>query len=153
MRIRRDALDCPATDENVAESPDCRSSKRQLQLDIASSLNSIGLVLFKLKLHELAMQSFMESLKIRREILGDAHRDVAIIMYNIATIYLERGDEDEAMKYYKETLRVERATLGRDHTDVIMTLQYKAQVHQQRGELDDALECYFEVLGLGTRSY
>ena len=85
LRIRRDAYG----DES--------------HLDVASSLNSIGLVLFKLGLHELAMQSFMESLKIRRELLGESHRDVAIILYNIATIHLERGDEDGALKCYKET--------------------------------------------------
>jgi tetratricopeptide (TPR) repeat protein len=31
-------------------------------LNVASTLNSIGLVLFKMELHELAMQNFLESL-------------------------------------------------------------------------------------------
>jgi tetratricopeptide (TPR) repeat protein len=101
-------------------------------------LNSIGLVLFKIELHELAMQSFHESLRIRQRLLGPDHRGVAIILYNIATIHLEIGDDDEAMVYYRETLCVERCVLGRCHKEVVLTMQHIGQVHQQRGEFGEA---------------
>jgi hypothetical protein len=45
-------------------------------------------------------------------ILGPDHRDVAILWYSIATLYLESGDDDRAINCYKETLRVERTALG-----------------------------------------
>ena len=62
------------------------------------------------------------SLRIRRKILGANHRgDVAILWYNIATIFFEIGEDDEAMKCYKETLRVERHALGPDHHDVVLS--------------------------------
>jgi hypothetical protein len=38
-------------------------------LEVASTLNSIGLVLFKMELHDLAMQSFIEGLRIRGGLL------------------------------------------------------------------------------------
>jgi hypothetical protein len=48
-------------------------------------------------------------------------RDVAILWYNIATIFLEIGEDDEAMKCYKETLHVERHVLEPDHHDVVLS--------------------------------
>jgi Tetratricopeptide repeat len=115
-------------------------------------LNSLGLVLFKIGLHDLAMQSFVESLRLRRELLGDTHRDVAIIIYNIATIFLEQGNDSEAMKCYRETLRVERLALGDDHEDVLLTITYIAQVNQNKGDLQAALACYEGILRSQKRS-
>ena len=102
LRTRRDVCLKAGTDDD---------------LPVASTLNSIGLVLFKRGVHELAMSAFAEGLRIRRRLLGPDHRDVAIIVYNMATVQLEMGDEEEAMRAYRETLRIERAALGPDHDD------------------------------------
>lgn len=109
-------------------------------------------MLFKLGLHDMAMQSFLESLRLRRELLGDTHRDVAIIIYNIATIFLEQGNDNEAMRCYRETLRVERMALGEDHEDVLLTITYIAQVNQNKGDLQAALTCYDDILKSQQRS-
>lgn len=114
--------------------------------DVASTLNSIGLVLFNEGVYTLSKSCFMDSLHIRRKLFGPDHRDVAILWYNIATIYLETGEDDFAIKLYKETLRVERKALGETHHDVILTLQHLGLVYQQRGELDEALTCFCEAL-------
>merc|ERR1712183_46521 len=68
--------------------------------------------------------------------------------YNIATVYLESGDDDEALTYYHETLRIERITLGEKHNDVALTMQHIAHVHQRRGELDDALKLFKDSLSI-----
>jgi len=115
-------------------------------VDIAATLNSIGLVLFNQGMFRLAKKCFSDSLRIRVKLLGSDHRDVAILWYNIATIYLETGEDDLAVKLYKETLRVERLALGNKHHDVILTLQHLGLVHQQRGELDEALKYFCEAL-------
>ena len=122
-------------------------------LDVAASLNSIGLVLFKMDLHEMAMQSFHHCLNIRVRLLGRSHRDVAIILYNIATVHLELGDEDDAVRYYRETLKVEQDSLGKGHQDVLLTMQHIATVHQQRGELEEALKYFRECLDVQLERY
>lgn len=132
LRVRRDHYGC---DDNK---------------DVASTLNSIGLVLFKQNILEIALDCFAQSLRIRQKLFGPDHRDIAILWYNIATIYLETGEEEKALLLYRETLRVERKTLGASHADVVLTLQHLAQVHQQRGELDDALRYYGEALKVET---
>jgi tetratricopeptide (TPR) repeat protein len=115
-------------------------------LEVAATLNSIGLVLFKLGLFELAIQSFSEGLRMRRKTLGDAHRDVAIILYNIATVHLELGAEDEAMDCYQDALQVEIKALGPDHYDLTLTLRHISQVYQQRGEMAEAMDTCLEIL-------
>ena len=61
------------------------------------------------------------SLRIRCKMVGANHRDIAILWYNIATIFLEVGEDDEAMNCYKETLCVERHALEPDHHDVVLS--------------------------------
>ncbi len=114
--------------------------------DIASTLNSIGLVLFKQSMFGLSRNCFEESLRIRVKLLGKDNRDVAILWYNLATIYFETGNVEIALKMYKETLRVELAALGPHHPDVVLTLQHIGQVLQQNGRLDEALLYFKEAL-------
>ncbi|KAL3922903.1 MAG: hypothetical protein SGILL_001953 [Bacillariaceae sp.] len=116
--------------------------------DVASTLNSVGLVLFKQDMFDLAKKCFMESLRIRSKILGKDHRDVAILWYNIATIHFETGEDQVAIEMYKETLRVERIALGEDHPDVVLTLQHLGQVHQQLGKLEGSLFYFKQALAI-----
>ena len=116
--------------------------------DIASTLNSIGLVLFKQSRFALARNCFSESLSIRTKLLGKDHRDCAILWYNLATIHFENGDDDIAIQMYKETLRVECTALGPDHPDVVLTLQHIGQVMQQVGKLEEALTYFHRALAV-----
>ncbi|KAL3916125.1 MAG: hypothetical protein SGILL_005323, partial [Bacillariaceae sp.] len=120
-------------------------------LDIASTLNSIGLVLFKQSMFDLARSCFSQSLRIRTKLLGNDHRDVAILWYNLATIHFETGDDDIAIKMYKETLRVECTALGPVHSDVVLTLQHIGQVLQQVGKLEEALTYFHQALVVEKR--
>ncbi|KAG7369202.1 tetratricopeptide repeat protein [Nitzschia inconspicua] len=116
--------------------------------DVASTLNSVGLVLFKQDMFDLAKKCFAESLRIRSKILGKDHRDVAILWYNIATIHFETGEDSVAIEMYKETLRVERTALGEDHPDVVLTLQHLGQVHQQLGQIEESLQYFNDALAI-----
>jgi tetratricopeptide (TPR) repeat protein len=117
-------------------------------LDVASCLNSMGLVLFKLGLPEIALQRFIESLRIRRKLQGETHRDVATILHNIATIHLELGNDDGGIRCYRESLRIERCALGPHHDDILSTLECLGKVHQHRGELRQSLQCFQEALDI-----
>jgi tetratricopeptide (TPR) repeat protein len=120
--------------------------------DIASTLNSVGLVLFKQDMFDLAKKCFAESLRIRSKILGKDHRDVAILWYNIATIHFETGEDRIAIDMYKETLRVERNALGEDHPDVVLTLQHLGQVHQQLGHIEESLMYFKDALAIERKN-
>mmetsp|Transcript_20361 Transcript_20361/g.31012 ORF Transcript_20361/g.31012 Transcript_20361/m.31012 type:complete len:179 (-) Transcript_20361:328-864(-) len=99
-----------------------------------------------------ALDVFLTSLSIRRALLGSTHRDVATILYNIATVQLASGDEDEALKTFEETLRVERSALGvNDLGDIVITLRHIAQILKARGNLDEALAHLNEALCVQSR--
>lgn len=116
-------------------------------VEVASTLNSLALVAFKLGLYDIARNSIAKGLSILKDIVGEDSQDMAILWYNIATIYYETGEsENLAMQYFKETLRIERKSLGDDHPDVVQTILYLGQKHHQAGELDDALEWFNEAL-------
>ncbi|CAJ1961415.1 unnamed protein product [Cylindrotheca closterium] len=116
--------------------------------NIASTLNSIGLALFKQGVFELAKACFSEGLRIRSKLLGSNHPDVAILWYNGATVCAELGDEDEAIAMYKEALRVEKCSLGNDHPDVVLTLQHLGQLFQQLGRIEQSIGYYEEAISI-----
>jgi tetratricopeptide (TPR) repeat protein len=116
-------------------------------LDIASTLNSIGLVAFKLGIFDLAKCCVGGSMRILQKLACSDSRDIAVMWYNLATIYFESGEgEDAAMRCYKESLRIERDNLGPDHPEVVLSLLHIGQEHQKSGVLEGALSCFLEAL-------
>jgi tetratricopeptide (TPR) repeat protein len=115
-------------------------------LEIASTMNSIGIVACAQGEFKIAQSCFDSSLKIRRKELGD-HKDTATLWYNLATVNEEIGDEDNAITMYKECLRIERHIADTSQKcDVVDSLQRLGRLHQRRGELDEALQYFKEAL-------
>lgn len=115
-------------------------------LEIASTLNSIGIVACAQGEYKVAQNCFESSLSIRRQELGD-HKDTATLWYNLATVKEETGDEENAIAMYKECLRIERLVLSKGQKcDLVDSLQRLGRLHQRRGELDEALRYFSEAL-------
>ena len=115
-------------------------------LEIASTMNSIGIVACAQGEFKIAQNCFDSSLKIRRKKLGD-HKDTATLWYNLATVNEEIGDEESAIAMYKECLRIERAIIDvSQKCDVVDSLQRLGRLHQRRGELEEALQYFQEAL-------
>merc|ERR1712176_1732994 len=118
--------------------------KMHNHLDVASSLNSIGLVFHKLQLYSNALQSFEESHHIRKQLLGPNHSDVAKVLYNVAAVLFDTGNDDDALTHYREALQIQ--TIEASNDDILLTLQSIAHLYQQQGEYDDALSYFKESL-------
>ena len=115
-------------------------------LEIASTMNSIGIVACAQGEFKIAQNCFDSSLKIRRQKLGD-HKDTATLWYNLATVNEEIGDEENAIAMYKECLRIEQNIIhSSQKCDVVDSLQRLGRLHQRRGELDEALQYFQEAL-------
>jgi tetratricopeptide (TPR) repeat protein len=71
-------------------------------IEIATTLSSIGLVLFKQGAYGLAKNCFTDSLHIQINIHGADHREVAMLWYNIATIHLKQGEDCSAIKIFEK---------------------------------------------------
>lgn len=115
-------------------------------LEIASTMNSIGIVACAQGEFTVAQSCFTSSLNIRQKELGD-HKDTATLWYNLATVNEEIGDEDNAIAMYNECLRIERQSVDAGQsTDIVDSLQRLGRLHQRRGELDEALRYFLDAL-------
>ena len=118
-------------------------------IDVALALNYLGLLYFKRGLLDLAMENFEESLRVRRNCSPQAtSSDIAVLSYNIGSIYLHRGDNMKALSCYKDALEVERATYGHVHQDVATTLQLIGKVHDQCGIFEEATQHFAEAIDI-----
>ena len=115
-------------------------------LDVASTMNLIGLSCFGYGAYTRSRECFFSCLQTRQRLLGQDHEEVAIVLYNIATVLMETGEEDRATSFYEETLRIERNILGPDHDDVILTLQHMGLVAQKQGDFDSSIAYFSEAL-------
>lgn len=151
LRIQREIVgeNNDNDNDNVSdnEKSTCMDDKNDKNnLEVASTLNSIGLVLFKMKLYDYALAAFEESLILRTHILGPDEVSLAIILYNIGSVHVAIGDDDVALSYYNETVRVETAAFGNGHEDVALTLEHMGYMYQKRGEINVAIKHFMDAI-------
>lgn len=96
----------------------------------------------------LAQQYFEQSLIMQKKLFGWHHPDVAINLYNLATLHMELGNDVVVTNLYKETLKVECHTMGKNSRDVVQTLQHLGLIYQQRGELNESLFYFGQTLDI-----
>jgi tetratricopeptide (TPR) repeat protein len=116
---------------------------------VANTFSMMGLVLFQKGEMDMAKTCFLDSLRISLPLLGPDHADIAIIWYNLASIFLKCGDEGTSISLYSESLRIERLAFNKkDETTygITVTLQHMAVVCQRNGEFDAATKYLSEAL-------
>jgi tetratricopeptide (TPR) repeat protein len=124
----------------------------QESLDMSSTLSSIGFVLFRQRKFGKSKQCFAESLRIRESLQGRLSRDVAVIMYNLASVHCESGDDEFGIALHREALSIEQQVLGVDHPDVISTTLNLGAVYQGLGRVDEAYQCFAAALASERRN-
>ena len=123
--------------------------------NVSTSLNALGLVQFRTGENEMALSSFMESLKIRSSIEGVTPAQISTVSNNVATVYKSMGDLDKALYFYNLTLSLEKTEMSDDmsksaesyivrHT--LSTLQHIASVYKEKQDFPRALEYYQEAI-------
>lgn len=89
---------------------DCLSIRKIIQgdkphLDIASSLNNIGLIYSDQGNLEQALEFYNQSLEIKKTIQGDKpHKNIAVTLNNIGVIYKKQGNLEKAIEFYNQSL-------------------------------------------------
>jgi tetratricopeptide (TPR) repeat protein len=137
--------------------------------DIASTLNFIGLILFHQEVYQHAKSCFCESLRMKLSLLGPHHHEIAVLWYNIASVYLGQGDHETAIAYYKEAVRIEceRQRWEQDHptptkdgassaaseehspsSSIVRSLQKLGAIYNENGDFEEALKYYTQALNL-----
>ena len=70
------------------------------KLDVAASLNNLGLVYKNLGDLEKAEEHFLEALEIKISCYGDSHPDVALSLNSLGVVYATLGDLKKAEVHY-----------------------------------------------------
>jgi CHAT domain-containing protein/tetratricopeptide (TPR) repeat protein len=93
-----------------------------------------------------AVAEAKHSLDIKREIFGDKHPDVAIILDNLAALLIEKGDYAGAELYFQDARSVARNLMGETHPIVGIIENNYAMLKYRMGEYGEAEKLHREVL-------
>ena len=150
IQYRNSELETALRTYNEALQLHDRSSSRGSKIELAASLNCLGVLYFHLPKSDTAraMEYYVESLKIRRHLFGHENCDVATTLNNIGRVHYIKGEYDAALQKYLEALRIRRTLLGRDHLDVAATVYNAGQTFHQKGNLDKALKYYQQFMSI-----
>jgi tetratricopeptide (TPR) repeat protein len=96
---------------------------RRLALQNTSILlNEVGIYLGRRAEDQAARQQHERALRIREEVFGPDHPDVAISLVNLGGVLVSLGDREGARDHLQRALTILEAAYGRDHPDVGTTL-------------------------------
>ncbi|MBR9988387.1 MAG: serine/threonine protein kinase [Gemmatimonadetes bacterium] len=117
----------------------------------ATLLGVMSRVYHGLGVYGSAVTAAERSLRIRRDLYGNVHPDVAASTYDLALALFNRGDYERSESHYREALRIRRALYGGDHPDVVHSLAGLAFVLVRTEQLDEAEAAYREALATARR--
>jgi tetratricopeptide (TPR) repeat protein len=121
-------------------------------LQVAQSLNVLGLIARDEGDLPLADRLFSEALDIRRARLGSGHPDVAGALMNLASVKRATSDPAAARRLLEEALAIRKAAVGEIHPDYAMTLFQLAETHAQSGNTTEAQRLHRQALDIRKRT-
>lgn len=122
--------------------------------EIAADLHTtIGDTYRSLGLYDEAEPSLRAALRLRREIYGDEHKDVAESMNNLAILLKAKGDLQGAEPLYRQALDINRRVLGEDHPSVAIAMNNLAGLLKGKGDYEAAEALYRDALAAARRLY
>jgi serine/threonine protein kinase/tetratricopeptide (TPR) repeat protein len=104
----------------------------------AYALQQLGEAQFQLGNYEDAENTFRQVVKLRRDLLGTEHRDLALSEDALADALRFRGKLAEAEELHREALAILRKALGNGHKDVGGALANLTDLLREEGKLAEA---------------
>jgi tetratricopeptide (TPR) repeat protein len=113
---------------------------------LALAIDNLGSLLDEDGDYDAAEKLYLESLGMRRRLLGDKHPLIALTLSNLGLVRQQKGDLAGAEAMFREALTMEQQTLGEVHPEVAATLNNLAFVEYARGDKPAALANEREAL-------
>ena len=102
----------------------------QVEADLRSTL---GDVYHDLGEYTNAAAMYSEVLRLRKQVYGEEHLDVAASLYKLADARQMQGDFAEAERLFRQSLAIRRKLLGDKHQEVASALRRLASTLQMQG--------------------
>lgn len=112
----------------------------------ASLLLSVGATLESLGLLDAATGPLERAVKLRREILGDGHRETLRAMNQMGALLVRKGRDADAEVLLRRALDRARAEFGRDDSTTLEILGNLGHALGRQGKLVEAETCHREDL-------
>ena len=94
-----------------------------LTMEMATVMNNMGRIHFLRNEFKQALSIYMETLSMRRQIMGNNNMDVAATIFNIAQTSHCLCNYERALAFYDEFLTIARAQLGEKHRDIVAAIK------------------------------
>ncbi len=126
--------------------------RRAHVLDMAQTLNALGLLYHQLARYKEAEVCHQHALELRQQALDPDDPKIVESLHNLAMILADLGNYQQAEQLYLHVLTVEERTKGPDHPDVADTLNELGLTYVQQGRSVDAEIAYRRALSIYTLS-
>ena len=122
-------------------------------LPVASSRNTLALVLQNAERYEEAEVLLDEALRTRRRILPPESPEIAVSLSNLGWLALQRDDLVKARGLFEEALVIQEAAWDGDHPDLATTLNNLGYLDQIQEDLESALGRHQAALAMRLRVF
>ncbi|MBX3278639.1 MAG: serine/threonine protein kinase [Acidobacteria bacterium] len=114
----------------------------------AKLLDTLGGLYQAIGVYDRAQSLFEEALRMRRQLNGNEHGDVAESLHRMAVLANLRGDYAGSERLFREALAMRRRLFGNSHADAADSMDGLGNVLIVRGMLDEAEPLLREALAL-----
>ncbi len=121
-------------------------AQRAQHLDMASTLNNVAWLHYKLGKYRQAELLYMQAKAICEQALGTEHPTVAQILNDLALVYYNQGRYDRAEPLYQQALEIRQKMRGLEHPDVAATCNHIAWLYYNQGKYVQAEPLYQRAL-------
>jgi tetratricopeptide (TPR) repeat protein len=113
---------------------------KQAESCLSKSQNNLAALYHSQGKYLLAEQLYLQSLQIKKRILGEENTEVALNLQNLAACYSARGRYEEAEDLFKRSIKMRESLLGENHPDLITTLENYALLLRKLNREQEAEE-------------
>lgn len=113
---------------------------------VANALHNLGMARFFNKDFNEAQKVLEKALRLRKDILGIYHIDVARTLDVLGKVYITKQIHTLAMSSHMEALSIKIRVLGKRNPSSVISLMNVANVYRCKDEFDDAINLYKDAL-------
>ncbi|HLA26546.1 MAG TPA: tetratricopeptide repeat protein [Syntrophales bacterium] len=124
----------------------------ETELKKAEALNQQAFELKKQGSYPEAIKIAEKALAIYEKALGPDHLYTAIVLHNMATLYISLGAYDKAEPLYQRSLAIREKALGPDHPDTASSLNNLATFYLNLGAYEKAEPLYQRSLAISEKA-
>ncbi|XP_046855093.1 kinesin light chain 4-like [Xenia sp. Carnegie-2017] len=121
-------------------------------VDVAGSLNNLGIVFYETRNYDKAIEVYEKALEIQKQSLGPNHVDVAASLNNLGLVFYKTGNYYKAIEVHEKALEIHQQLLGPNHIYVAASLNNLGNVFEKTGNYDKAIEFHKKALEIKKQS-